>query len=101
RRDPQQSRLLAAKARRARNKRGLPDSASLFNDLIRGFGFSGMDIRPPERTATLFARPKPRDGTLLRLAAWGLCATMSAALLVFVAQTPAGGARIKLALSGL
>lgn len=60
-----------------------------------------MDIRPPERTATLFARPKPRDGTLLRLAAWGSCATMSAALLVFVAQTSAGGARIKLALSGL
>ncbi|HXD47064.1 MAG TPA: hypothetical protein VN655_18225 [Pseudolabrys sp.] len=79
----------------------MPDSASIFNDLIREFGFSGMDIRPQERTATLFARPKPREGTLMRIAAWGMCATLSTALLVFVAQTPAGGERIKLALAGL
>lgn len=60
-----------------------------------------MDIRPPERTATSSARPKPRDGTLRRLSAWGACATFAAAIFVFVAQTPAGGERIKLAAAGL
>lgn len=59
-----------------------------------------MDIRPAERTATSSDRLKPRNGALLRTAAWGVCATFAAAILVFVAQTPAGGERINQALAG-
>ena len=60
-----------------------------------------MDIRPPDRTATSSARPKPRDGALRRLSAWGACATFAAVISVCVAQTPAGGKRIKTAMTGL
>src|SRR5690348_11785400 len=60
-----------------------------------------MDIRPPERTATLFARPKPRDGALRRLAGWGLGAAFSLATLVVIAQSPAGGERIRFAMAEL
>jgi len=58
-----------------------------------------MDIGPPQRTATSSEHKKPRDRTLLRIAAWGGCATLAAAVLVFVAQTPAGGERINQALT--
>lgn len=60
-----------------------------------------MDIRPPERTATLFARSKTRDGTLRRIAGWGLGAAFSLATLAVVAQSSEGGARIRLAIAGL
>ena len=59
-----------------------------------------MDIRPPERTATSSERLASRNGALLRTAAWGICASFAAAVLVFVAQTPAGGERIKQAMAG-
>jgi hypothetical protein len=59
-----------------------------------------MDIRPPEPTASLLEHVSRRDGTLLRMTAWGSCATFAAAVLVFVAQTPAGGERINQAFSG-
>jgi hypothetical protein len=60
-----------------------------------------MDIRPPERTATSSARLKTRDGTLLRVVAWGTCAGFAAAILAFVVQTPAGGERLKVAMAGM
>jgi hypothetical protein len=60
-----------------------------------------MDIRPPERTPPPFARAKPRDRTLLRIAGWGLGAACAVTALVIAAQSPAGGARIKLAIAEL
>ena len=58
-----------------------------------------MDTRPPDHTATSSDHMKTRDGTLLRTVAWGACAAFAAAVLVFVAQTPAGGERINKALA--
>lgn len=60
-----------------------------------------MHIRPPERSATEPSRTRPRDRTLLRAAGWGLGAAFAVATLVIVAQSPAGGERIKVALSAL
>jgi hypothetical protein len=81
-----------------KRKRGMPDSASIFNDLIRRFGFLGMDIKPPDRTAAQPEHGKSGNRTLLRVVAWGVCASLAAAVMVFVAQTPAGGERINQAL---
>lgn len=59
-----------------------------------------MDIRPPDHTAAPSEHGKSGNPTVLRVVAWGVCASVAAALLVFVAQTPAGGERINQALAG-
>jgi hypothetical protein len=60
-----------------------------------------MDIGPPERAATEHGRKGRRDSTLLRIAVWGLGAACALTTLVIVAQSPAGGERIKLAMAEL
>lgn len=60
-----------------------------------------MHIRPPERTATEPPRTRPRDRILLRTAGWGLGAAFALGTLVIVAQSSAGGERIKLAMAEL
>ena len=57
-----------------------------------------MDIKPPDRTAAQSELGKSGNRTLLRVVAWGVCASLAAAVMVFVAQTPAGGERINQAL---
>jgi hypothetical protein len=60
-----------------------------------------MHIRPPERTATEPSRTRPRDRILLRTAGWGVGAAVALGTLVIVAQSPAGGERIKMAMAEL
>jgi hypothetical protein len=59
-----------------------------------------MDIRPPERSAPEPVRKKPRDGILMRTAAWGVCAALAVAALLAAAQEPAASKRIERAFSG-
>jgi len=60
-----------------------------------------MDIKPPDRTAAQSELGKSGNRTLLRVVAWGVCASLAAAVMVFVAQTPAGGERINRALESV
>jgi len=60
-----------------------------------------MDIKPPDHTAAPLEHGKSGNRTLLRVVAWGVCASFAAAVLVFFAQTPAGGERINEALAGV
>lgn len=60
-----------------------------------------MNIRPPERTATEPPRTRPRERLLLRTAGWGLGAAFALGTVVIVAQSAAGGARIKVAMAAL
>ena len=60
-----------------------------------------MHIRPPERPATELPRTRPRDRILLRTAGWGLGAAFALGTLVIVAQSSAGGERIKVAMAEL
>jgi len=58
-----------------------------------------MDIKPPERGTRETVRTKRQDRPLLRIAVWACGAALAVTTLAIVAQSPAGGERIKLAVA--
>lgn len=58
-----------------------------------------MDIKPPERGSRETVRTKRHDRTLLRIAVWAFGAAIAVTTLAIVAQSPAGGERIQVALA--
>lgn len=58
-----------------------------------------MDIKPPERGTRETVRTKRQDRPFLRIAAWAFGAAIAVTTLTIVAQSPAGGERIQLAVA--
>jgi hypothetical protein len=76
----------------------LPDSANVFNDVIRAAQRLAMahEITPPQPDVPM-ARKRPRRRAFWRLFAWGGTACLALAAAVLTSQTDAGSERLRLA----